>query len=235
MANLNQVRADRSKDSATADAPSRYEDFAKRLNSCADVSPDVPQLGAGRLTFVREKLASIGVQVTLEAVRRWFSGQAMPRRQYAELLAEVLRADAQWLLEGQGTPHRERQRERNALAGGAVNLVAGLIQLDGGVIAFPDENEPFVDVHAIISGRHFPIRVVVADDHEDWGVGFALPGAPSGAIYVGVVRTTGLKYSLYLISPLAIDAGRPDRASRYVCLRDEGVRQISSFQKVLNS
>src|SRR4051794_7240350 len=78
---------------------SRYAGFAHRLTQCADFNPHVPSLGRGRLTFVGEKLASRGAQVSLEAVRKWFSGQAIPRREYQELLAELLQADVRWLLE----------------------------------------------------------------------------------------------------------------------------------------
>src|SRR5690348_15100280 len=101
MAATNKARDGNEHDaSARSHASSRYADFATRLNQCADQNPNVPQLGGGRLTFVRDRLASNGIHVSLEAVRRWFSGQAMPRRQYASPLAEALDVDARWLLEG---------------------------------------------------------------------------------------------------------------------------------------
>jgi len=187
------------------------------------------------LTFVQNKLASHGVLVSLEAVRRWFSGQAVPRRHYAGLLAEMLRVDTYWLLDGgEGAP-QDRLTGRTAAARGAVNLVASLIQLDGGAVSFPDSMDGYADLRAKFGGFYYTIRVLVAEETQDGEVVFMVRNSPVKFVHIGVVRKPGLRHEVYVISDAAIDAGkRVDGASK-VSLGDKGVRRITSFEKALES
>ncbi|AEG53188.1 hypothetical protein Sinme_1443 [Sinorhizobium meliloti AK83] len=80
-------------------------------------------------------------------------------------IARVLEVDEAWLSLGitpKATPRE--QRKQNATAAGAVNLVAALIQLSGGNIAFPEKDGP--DLFAIVHGKHHNITVRLADRSE---------------------------------------------------------------------
>jgi hypothetical protein len=212
-------------------APARYAAFSDRLNKTVDMNPNVPPLGGGRLTYLREELARRGVEISLEAIRRWFSGLAVPRKEYVEILSEILRVDTSWLLEGENVSKRDALRQQNALADGAVNFVAGLIQLSGGAIAFPNDSDRFVDVHAIINGHHYPIRVIVAEQTDGGDMIFAVPAVHPQVVHVGVVPKARMRHDLYLITELAIDAATDGGAVARVSLGDEGVCQISSFER----
>lgn len=80
-------------------------------------------------------------------------------------LAQILGADERWLslgLSAQATPGG--REARNAMAAGAINVVAGINQLDGGHPAFPADDDDRAEkehVHlcAIVQGRQLAIHV----------------------------------------------------------------------------
>lgn len=136
-------------------------DFAKRLEQSIYAHPQAPDTH-GRQKWVRERMESrFNLVVSPEAVRKWFHGEARPRPQIMTKLAEVLEVDESWLalgLKPNSTP--EQRRHHNAVAGGAINLVAGMIQMNGGMIAFPDADTETVDLYAIIGGKQHNVVVV---------------------------------------------------------------------------
>lgn len=215
----------------------RHPEFADRLTKTADMNPNVPPMRSGRLTYVQGQLKKRGQELSLESVRKWFSGEAMPHRDRGELLAEILGVDSAWLMlgtEGQGTP--QQRRARNAMVEGAVNLVAGLCQMDGAVIAFPDDDDRFalaqhIDLQVIIRGANYPIHVVVAEEREDNQCVFSVPTDLRNTVPIGVMRLDGFNFSVFEITDEAIELGTAGvRGKMEVNCRSQGVREIESFK-----
>src|SRR6266446_8548726 len=112
--------------------------FAKRLQLACDSHAHCPPLHFGRLTWiVREFKSKFKITITTETARKWCAGEVRPRRQSMSLLAELLTVDEAWLsLGNEGETTADERKARNVMAGAAVNLVAGLIELDGGHPAY---------------------------------------------------------------------------------------------------
>lgn len=186
------------------------KDFAKRLDTAVSGHPLAPP-GHGRQRWLRDLINDrTGLEVSPEAVRKWFSGEARPRPDVMKRIAASLEVDEAWLalaITPAETPREAKQR--NATADGAVNLVAGLIQMGGGHIAFGGERGP--DIHAIINGKKVDIEVKMARDVGENGVMFALSQAAMDAdVVVGVVpvaKGLGAKL-LWLTHDLIKEHGR---------------------------
>lgn len=215
-----------------------HPEFAERLAKAADMNPNIPPMRSGRLVYVREELEKRGQSVSLESVRKWFSGESMPHKNRVDHLAEIMRADASWLMlgnEAADTP--QERRARNAMVDGAVNAVAGFAQMDGAVIAFPEPDDRFalaqhVDLHAIIRGASYPIHVVTAEDRENNQQVFAVPTDLRNTVPIGVMRLDGFNFSVFEISDEAIELGTPGQRGKIeVNVRSQGVREITSFRE----
>ena len=169
----------------------RHAEFAARLEVACEGNPHCPtDQYRGKQKWIYDNLkARFNISISPEACRKWFMGIAKPSPKKLSALAQLLEVDEAWLSLGikpDLTP-RER-RQRNASAEGAVNVVAGLIQMNGGHIAFPEGAERGVDLFAIIGGKQrafeikmaFPLgagmlRFSVSDQFEDHQVVGVVP------------------------------------------------------------
>lgn len=138
----------------------RHPDFAARLDKAVERHPQAA--GWGRQRWLRDRVEEkSGNSYSNESVRKWFAGETRPRPEIITIIAEILGVDEAWLSVGSTPEASPTERRRlNAVADGAVNLVAGLIQLNGGHIAFPTgtgDKQP--DLYAIIGGQQFSIQV----------------------------------------------------------------------------
>lgn len=193
-----------------------HPEFAQRMQSACDDNPDVPLPNHGRLGWFSSEIERrFGVSVTIETVRKWFAGETIPRPKMMGYLAAVLGVDHAWLSVGSSPQISEKQKKvRDATADGAVNLVAGLIQICGGHPAFPDDNDAHalndkIDLYAVIKGAKYSIHVVLAES-ADGGHVFAIPTESVGTtVIVGVVRTGELAFRFFEIdSDLIAEAGK---------------------------
>ena len=189
---------------ATASSPARVirdPGFAHRFNQACDAHRECPALHHGRLAWVRDEFENrFKEKVSIETVRKWSIGETKPYAGRMELLAQLLEVPVEWLHLGaeHGVSARER-KARNAMASGAANLIAGLIQLDGGHPAFPEQDGP-VDLHAIIKGAKYDFHVSLGDDDGR----FLVPVDHEGVIVLGVVRH-GFSFEIYEIPVEVID------------------------------
>lgn len=140
----------------------RDKAFAKRLDIACEGNPHCPtELYRGKQKWVYDGLEQeFGIKVSSEAVRKWFKGESRPRPKIMTYLARLLEVDEAWLSLGLTpdlTPAEKRQRD--AMVDGVVNLLAGLIQIGGGHIAFPDDDS--ADIFAIIGGKNYSIDAVL--------------------------------------------------------------------------
>lgn len=176
-------------------------DFARRLLTACDGNPHVPAPNFGRLRWFEEQLLSrFGITVTREGVRKWFDGVALPRTESMHALAQLLEVDLSWLSLGTSNVPPREQKLRNAEADGAVNLVAGLIQMSGANPAFPAAGDAraatnHIDIYAIIRGAQYAIHVAVGSE-VDGGFKFSVPIGAQDCVVIGVVKREGFAVDL---------------------------------------
>jgi transcriptional regulator with XRE-family HTH domain len=175
-----------------------HPEFARRMTQACDGNPDVPPPNYGRLGwFVTQFETRFKQEVTQETVRKWFAGESRPRHKMISYLAQVLKVDEAWLSIGR-TPElsEKEQKTRNAVADGAVNVLAGFVQMCGGHPAFPVETDTKavdkkIDLYAIIRGAQYAFHVVTGQRDEDgWRV--AIPVDADECIIIAVLPVTDL-------------------------------------------
>lgn len=141
----------------------RDKAFAKRLEKACIENPNCPTDGVrGKQKWLRDRIEELfSITVTPEASRKWFAGEARPRPKVMSAIAQALEVDEAWLSLGLSPNETTiEKKKRNAVASGAVNYVAGLIQLSGGNIAFPEETgDSGFDFYAIIGGKQYQVEV----------------------------------------------------------------------------
>lgn len=190
-----------------------HPEFARRMQIACDNNPDVPLPNYGRLGwFVSEIERRFNVTVTVETVRKWFAGETIPRPKMLGYLAAVLSVDHAWLSVGSNPEISEKQKKvRDATADGAVNLVAGLIQICGGHPAFPTEGDAHakakkIDLYAFIKGAQYAFHVAMATNADD-GAHLAVPiEAVGAALVLAVIRTGELSFRFFELDAEKIEA-----------------------------
>lgn len=215
--------------------------FARRLEQACESHPHVPPLHSGRQTWIqRELLSRFNEEISVETVRKWLAGEARPIQARMGKLAQLLEVDVAWLSLGIDPALEPRERRaRNAMADGAVNLVAGLIQMHGGHPAFPDEADTLaqkhnVDLHAIIRGGKYDIHVSLGEEDGD-RLRFTVPTTHEFVVVLGVVLR-GFAVEIFEITPELIEAaGQRRGGSITVAVKpgDHGLRRIESFRSRL--
>lgn len=186
----------------------RDKAFAKRLEIACEGHPHCPtDQYRGKQKWLYDGLDSeFGVKVSAEAVRKWFSGESRPRPKVMSYIARLLEVDEAWLSLGitpELTPREQKQR--NAVADGAVNLVAGMIQMGGGHIAFPDDG---ADIFAIITGKQVNIDVVIPFALGKDQFRLTIKDRLDGKHIIAVIEEDDFGYQILAITPEIVrDAG----------------------------
>lgn len=196
----------------TSDAPVRnfkevrHKDFAKRVAQACDSNPKVPPQNYGRLAwFVKELETRFDFHSSPETVRKWLAGLMMPRRENMTMLAQILEVDPVWLSMGVAPELDSRQQKvRDASADGAVNVVAGFMQMDGATVAFPAADDQrakdqHIDLNVIIKGAMYAVHVVQGVEHSIDNWRFAVPTGAENAFVLGVVRADSTSVKLFEI------------------------------------
>lgn len=218
MPGVSTIQANRTAGTAPVRAAARREvvirdaEFGRRLVSAIDNHPHAPPPHKGRLRWFADEMdRRFGKRVSEEGVRKWIIGENKPRDSTMAQIAEMLRVDPAWLAMGLDANLRPRETKvRNAMASGAVNIVAGLIQMDGGYPAFPKEDDQrakseHLDLYAIIKGAQYSIHVALGQA-EGEGVRFAVPVEADKLIVLGVVRDEGFKVRIFELPWETIEA-----------------------------
>jgi transcriptional regulator with XRE-family HTH domain len=172
----------------------RDKGFAKRIADAVESHPHAPS-GHGRQKWIREQLEErFNTIVSPEALRKWFAGEAKPRPPVMRQIAQILDVDEAWFYLGI-TPEEMPidKRKRNARANGAINYLAGLIQLNGGTIAFPDDSKPSAehtpDLYAILGGKQHTIEVNLVTPDEDGEFSLTVPAKFEDLVVIAVAET----------------------------------------------
>lgn len=208
MANAGRISEAKLRAAAQDNAPEqprqkiiRDKEFGRRLESACDGNPHIPGVNKGRLTWFKNQLGErFGEKISIETVRKWFAGEVKPRPDKLKLLAEILEVDEAWLSLGVSPDLQPRERKlRNAMADGAVNLLAGVIQMNGGSPAFPEEGDKRavrdqVDLYAIIKGAQYAFHVSLAQSVGPKEFKFTLPANYDGAFQIGIIQEESTKF-----------------------------------------
>ena len=165
----------------------RDKAFARRLHQAAEDRPDVPPFGLGRQSWIKERM-----DVSHEAVRKWLSGETRPRPAAMKKLAGLFGVDEAWLSLGVAPDVPQKEREaRNAMADGAVNVFAGLVQMNGGHCAFPSENDErigFVDLYTIVRGSQFSVHITMGVELSTGVLKFQIPKEYKQCVVMGAIH-----------------------------------------------
>jgi hypothetical protein len=186
--------------------PAAHEDFAKRFVIACDDNPNVPEMNFGRLTWIATEFKKrFNVDVTSETVRKWKMGISRPHpHQKMVQLAEILRCEVAWLATGVSDGVDKKQAKvRHQVADGAVNVIAGLVQMAGSHPAFPLPEDQFavenhIDLYAIIRGVQHAFHIATGEP-VDGDVQFLIPIEVKNAIVLGIIPEGGLKFSIVQI------------------------------------
>lgn len=206
--------------------------FAKRLQQASDsMGHEVPPINRGRLGWFQDKVEALTEsRPTAETVRRWLNGMTMPRQDALEALAQALQVDASWLMFGNEAEKSSGERKiRSDEAEGIVNVLAGVIQIDGGHPAFPNPGET-PDLFAIIRGARYNFKVALAEPADNGAYRFVLPPKTGDLVLIGVVRTAPHSFAFYEIPPERVaDEGKRSGAAISFTADLSSLKQIESF------
>lgn len=210
----------------------RDPEFAKRLNSACDSNPHCPPLHKGRLTWLQSELKrQFKEKVSVETVRKWFAGEAKPRPDKVNKLAELLKVDISWLSLGidKGMAPREL-KTRSREIDGAVNIVAGLIEMDGCHSAYASEADQKrgIDIHAIIKGAKYDFHVVVPEE----GI-YRVPAQRDGLVVLGLTKS-GMGFEIVEIPEDVIEDEGTNRGGVIeLKASTKGLKRVESFTQRL--
>lgn len=162
--------------------------FSERLRRTRDMEPLAPPGEYGRLTWLKRELETrAGLSVSVNTVHKWVHGTALPRPDNITCLSKVLKVDQVWLaMDRKPVANAETQAASASRATGAVMLLAGLIELGGGRVSFPETGQPGPHLWANIGTSRFGL-VVVAPQFAPERVTFVVPEPMESYRVVGVV------------------------------------------------
>lgn len=186
-----------------------------RLVKSIEINPHIPPIGprSGTIKWLKDEMEhQCGFRISLMSISNYLNAHSMPSLESAKALAHVLKVDWQWLLTGTGEQRKAKlATAQNALAEGAVNLVAGLIQMAGGVVAFPEEDDKraqkaHIDLIAIIRGVSYNLHVVLGFRDGDT-LSFRAPRT-EGTVIIGVAPRGDdpFAFELVQVMPEAFEA-----------------------------
>jgi len=182
--------------------------FVQRLNTACNANRNVPVHGDGRQAYIKRNLNLSG-----EAVRKWFAGESRPRQQKMKALAALLGVDESWLALGiESEASAGGQRLCEPAASGAVNVFLGLMQMNGGRCTFLNKDDPaaaYTSFCMTREGGHTAYHVAEARVGTDGSLSFDLPieyerCALVGAVQVGPLEVRFLRLPHELVKRHAV-------------------------------
>ena len=214
--------------------PAMHPEFAHRLNQACEGNSLVPSLHYGRLGWFKTELErKYGIEVTNETVRKWFVGETRPKPKAIAALAEMLKQDVAWLSTGVSSVIPQAQaKTRNAMANGATNVVAGLIQMAGFHPAFPTADdtrakEKHIDLYSVIRGTQYSFHISPVEVIEQRKV-YRVPVDCEGLYVIGVSQVSPTVCEFFKLDWESIMES-PKRAGSYEVPAGKKLQKIDTF------
>lgn len=162
------------------------KNFHIRLKQACDDNVTIPEKGSGRQVWFARKL-----NVSEEAVRKWFTGEARPRVDMMDHLSKLLGVDTAWLSLGVAPElNRVEHRAWSERAEGMVYVLFGHLLAVGAHCAFPsksDSRADLIDFYAIYRGQQLALHVSVAREISKHNYVFPIPRKWNECIVVGMI------------------------------------------------
>jgi transcriptional regulator with XRE-family HTH domain len=219
------------------------KDFATRLEQAVEkMGAVIPGYREGKHTVIAKKL-----DVSPEAVRKWFAGEAAPRWKTMVALAKYLDVDAGWLYSGSGEATTAKDKKTlNTKIDGVAHLALGMAKIEGASCAPPDLQDPrrdFIDFIMIKGGVQAAIHTSLGREISPGSYEFAVPSAFEQVRNVGFVFHSPTKIHIIDLKPDLIAAHKVPHGSdkavvvthkngKYTTGRDEWPR-INSIGDVI--
>lgn len=174
----------------------KTEGFSERFMSALENHPRCPVREHGRLKWFRDLLEQeTGVDVSLQSVQKWSAGSSIPRASRMGDIAQALGVDEVWLSMGRRKPAISKSRaQRVRAAAGAVLTMAGVAEMSGAHVAFPEDDESSNTVFLTMNGMLRQVTVVAGNG--DKKLHFAVPTNAAGNKVIGVT-VAGLQVRLF--------------------------------------
>jgi transcriptional regulator with XRE-family HTH domain len=193
----------------TEDIMADHSEFARRLKRACDDNPVVPEKGKGQQVWMADKL-----QITQEAVRKYFEGINRPKPPKMKELAKLLGVDESWLALGIHPEMDGRKlRQYQSKAEAATYLAFGTFMANGYTCAFGQEGDDKVDFYAIKGGQQKAISVTTGRER-------------SKSVWLFPVKTTYEETLNIVMLPL-----RPTQFE-LIYLDHSGIREHGEFKGV---
>ena len=135
--------------------------FKARLLTACNASDEIPDYGKGQQTEIATRL-----NVSQEAVRKWFAGETVPRSKLSFELAKLLKVKHSWLMLGTGHGEIDTDiklaRRHKASVYGLMSYITGT-----GLGATFSEGDAVEDIMMIDSGKVFKVCTESASESVD--------------------------------------------------------------------
>lgn len=160
------------------------KEFAYRLNQAVEGHPLAPPTPFGRQAWLKEKLrGETRLEVSNNSISKWFNGLSTPRPDNIRKIARVLSVDDVWLGSGRKPETSAREKGLNhAKARGGALALAGLLEMQGGRVTFPDQADDPSDLRVNLGDANFS-AIVVSPRETDNAWTFVVP-EPLGAVRI---------------------------------------------------
>lgn len=160
------------------------------------------------------------LEVSQEAVRKWFTGDARPKTDKIREIASILEVDEAWLALGiKPEMDRREKRVHHEKTEGAVYLLFGLVTMAGGHCAFPgkgDARSDYVDFYAIIGGMQMAVHASVGRELSKNSYQFVVPREYRDVRCLGVVHNSALHFTILDLKSGLIDSHRQRKAGEFI-------------------
>lgn len=191
--------------------------FNQRLKTACDQSQIVPEFGKGRQAFISRSLS-----VSQEAVRKWFTGDAEPRRRKMRELAMLLEVEESWLALGvEPEVDRKEKKAMGVRNDGAVHLLFGMFTIAGGRCAFTTAKDPrhdYIDFYCIINGTQYAIHVSMAREISVQVFEFLIPVEYKDVRVIGVAPRSETTFDLIGLGNGLVERHKRKKAGRWSIL-----------------
>ena len=142
-------------------------EFGFRLNQAIEAHPLSPPTPFGRQKWLIDKLATeTGLEVSANTMHKWVNGTARPREDSVRKLARVLAVDEIWLAMGKRPGDQvgvSESAKAPASAPAHVMVLAGLIEMGGGRVTFPEGDSDTASMRANIGGKSIGVITVTGN------------------------------------------------------------------------